>query len=225
MQGLFITGTDTGVGKTQVACALLKRLAAAGVRVGAYKPVCSGVEADEQGRPVWRDVERLCEVLGKGCDPQRVCPQRFAAPLAPPVAAAAEGGRVDFDLLIEGADWWRSRVDVLIVEGAGGLLSPLTESALNVDLAQALGLPLLIVAANRLGAVNQALLAWECARARGLAVAGIVLNDVLAAADVSTASNADLLLQFTDVSWFATLAHCSDEIITRRGAAPKLDWC
>ncbi len=175
--GLFITGTDTAVGKTFVTTRIARELQAAGVRVGIYKPACSGAETDESGRPMWEDVDAHFHALNGEFPRERICPQCFHAPLAPPVAAAAEGRIVDADRLQAGVDWWRGRVDVLLVEGAGGLLCPLTESTSIADLAVELGFPLLIVARLGLGTINHTLLTVEVARSRGLSMTGIVLND------------------------------------------------
>lgn len=224
MQGLFITGTDTGVGKTWTACALASRLTELGVRVGVYKPVCSGAEIDAEGRPRWSDLDRLWEAMGRWADREVLCPQKFRAPLAPPLAAEAEGARVDADRLRSGVEWWRGRVDLLLVEGAGGLLSPLAEAETNLDLARDLGFPLLVVAANRLGTINHTLLTLHCAQSHGLATAGVILCDCTAELDQSAASNAELLLRFADLPWLGTLAFGSRQIVTRRGTPRGLDW-
>ncbi|WP_166831395.1 dethiobiotin synthase [Thalassoroseus pseudoceratinae] len=176
-RGLFITGTDTGVGKTFVTTRIAQELQTAGVSVGIYKPACSGVEANEAGEPMWEDVDAHFHALDGVFPRERICPQCFHAPLAPPVAALAEGRCVDADLLRSGADWWRGRVDVLLIEGAGGLLCPMTESTTIADVAADLAFPLLIVARLGLGTINHTLLTVEVARSRGLPITGIVLND------------------------------------------------
>ena len=105
-----------------------------------------------------------------------VCPQRFRAPLAPPVAARQEGRTVDSELLRRGADWWRDRADVLVVDGAGGLLSPLTQTESVADLARDLGFPLILVARPGLGTINHTLLTVQVLRAAKVRVAGVVIN-------------------------------------------------
>src|SRR5262249_17926499 len=132
-RGLFITGTDTGVGKTYVAAGIVRLLRQQGMRVGACKPVASGSELGPAG-PFWQDVEQLHAALGGEYPRERICPQCWHAAVAPPIAARLEGGEVDGRLLRNGADWWREQVDLLVVEGAGGLLSPLTETETVADL-------------------------------------------------------------------------------------------
>lgn len=171
--GLFITGTDTGVGKTAVAVALAAERRAAGVRVGVYKPVASGVVFDGSS-----DIERLWEAAGRPLTRDKVCPQAFAAAIAPLQAAAVEGKRVDEQLLRDGIGPWREACEFVIVEGAGGLFSPLGEESLNVDLARDLGLPLVIVDAARLGMIGRTLAAVRAARAEGLTVAEVVISHV-----------------------------------------------
>jgi dethiobiotin synthetase len=175
--GLFITGTDTGVGKTYVGCLIARSLYAAGLRVGVYKPVASGCRR-EGDTLVSDDALALWRAAGEPGELAHVCPQRFAAPLAPHLAARAEGKEVDAELLRTGLDYWRSRSDALLVEGAGGLMSPLTDDNYVADLAAELRFPLIVVVRNALGAIHQALATLVTAEAfaLGLPVAGIVLN-------------------------------------------------
>ncbi|MBL9080470.1 MAG: dethiobiotin synthase, partial [Planctomycetales bacterium] len=133
--GLFVTGTDTGIGKTHVAAMIARALVAQGKRVGVYKPAASGCTRDADGNLTSDDAVQLWEAAGRPGDLEHVCPQRFAAPLAPHLAARAEGRELDFDQLRWGLDYWRPRSDVVVVEGAGGLFSPLSDDRLNMDLA------------------------------------------------------------------------------------------
>jgi dethiobiotin synthetase len=188
--GLFITGTDTGVGKTFVAALIAASLAKAGVRVGVYKPAMSGVARVDD--PLG-DAALLWQAAGKPGELQRVCPQVFAAPLAPHLAARAEGREIDAQLLRAGVEYWRKRSEFVLVEGAGGLMSPMGDDEYVADLAADLGYPLVVVAANKLGVINQTLqtLITAAAYGDGLPVAGVMLCDVEAASssDVSRASN------------------------------------
>jgi dethiobiotin synthetase len=177
--GLFITGTDTGVGKTFVTTMIAERLRSEGVTVGAYKPACSGAIVGGAGQRLWEDVEALYEATGERFDRQRISPQRFSAPLAPPVAAGLEGRIVDAGLLRTGAYWWEDQCEFLLIEGVGGWLCPLTDSETVSDLAVDLGAPLLIVARASLGTINHTLLTVEVARTRKVPIAGIVLSETV----------------------------------------------
>ena len=179
--GLFIVGTDTGVGKTYVACRIAETLVRQGIAVGVYKPAASGCRR-RGAALVSTDAQLLWEAAGRPGEFSRVCPQCFAAQLAPHLAAREEGKQLDARLLRQGLDYWLEQGDLVIVEGAGGLMSPLGESEYVVDLARDLGFPLVVVAANRIGVINQTLQTLIAAEvhAAGLPVAGIVLNNVTA---------------------------------------------
>ena len=189
--GLFITGTDTGVGKTYVAALIAAALVEAGRRVGVYKPVASGCRR-EGDLLVSDDALALWQAAGRPETLEAVCPQCFAAPLAPHLAARAEGKEVDADLLLDGISYWQTRCDIVLVEGAGGLMSPLADDVYTADLALDLGYPLIVVSPNVLGTINQTLqtLITAATFRDGLEVAGIVLNDLAAsAADPAAQSN------------------------------------
>jgi dethiobiotin synthetase len=171
MGGLFVTGTDTGVGKTRVACALLRAWAERGLDVGAMKPVETGV-----GPAGPLDALALRAASGADDPLGDVCPQQFALPAAPAVAAARENRPLDRDAIRAAFARQRRRHLWLVVEGAGGLLVPLAEDAAMADLAAELGLPLLVVARATLGTINHTLLTLEAAARRGLAVAGVVIS-------------------------------------------------
>src|SRR3954454_24908082 len=175
--GLFITGTGTGVGKTYVASLIAHALRNSGKRVGVYKPVASGCESSN-GDLVSPDAVALWTAAGEPATLEAVCPQRFAAPLAPHLAARAEGRRVDAKLLRSGIEFWRACSDAVIVEGAGGLMSPISEDDYNADLAAEFGFPLLVITANVLGTINATLQTLITARTccDRLGVAGVVLN-------------------------------------------------
>lgn len=192
MKTVFVTGTDTDVGKSWISCLLLRQLAQQNISVGAYKPVCSGAFTDSQGRRTWSDVELLAAAAGWTGSRNQICPQRFEAAVAPNVAAALENRTVDDALLQSGLQRWNSLATHTVIEGAGGLLCPLSDQSNVADLAKRLNSPLLIVAANKLGVINHTLLTVETALKRGLSVAGVVLNDCLAG-DVSATSNLDQL--------------------------------
>jgi len=204
-RGLFITGNNTGVGKTHVAGLIAHSLRNAGLRVGVYKPAASGL-IEQDGRWISEDVQTLWEASGKIWDTQHICPQTFRAPLAPHLSARAEGKELDTQLLRSGFDHWKRQqaagaCDFVLVEGAGGLLSPMSDGDYVADLALEFQLPLIIVAANRLGMINETLQTLLTAQAyrQSLAVAGIVLNDIEAdISDVSRTSNRTELARRTE---------------------------
>jgi dethiobiotin synthetase len=207
--GLFITGTGTGVGKTYVGALIAKSLRASGKRAGVYKPVASGCEFGG-GSLVSPDAMALWNAAGQPGTLEQVCPQMFAAPLAPHLAAGAEGKKVDTRLLRDGLQFWRANSDVVIVEGAGGLMSPISDNDYNADLAVEFGLPLLIVAANVLGTINATLQTLITANSSpyNLGVAGIVLNSPSPVVnDPSVESNADEIARRCEPPLLATVEY------------------
>lgn len=215
MSGLFITGTGTEVGKTHVAALIARQLVAEGVRVGVYKPAASGCRR-VGGELVADDAVALWEAAGRPLTLGAVCPQRFEAPLAPNVAAREEGKRVDAELLRRGVEPWRG-FEFVLVEGAGGLMSPLSDDDYNANLARDLGLPLVIVAANRLGVINDTLQTVITAEAQGLPVAGVVLNDAAPTADESRLTNAGELERRLGVPLLGSVPWSSE-------IDPTIDW-
>jgi dethiobiotin synthetase len=182
--GLFVTGTDTGVGKTRVACALVAGLVGRGLDVGVMKPVETGVGAEGP-------LDALALRTASGADDplDDVCPLRFALPAAPSVAAAREGRTVELAAVRAAFARQRARHAWLVVEGAGGLLVPLDERLTMADLAGELGLPLLVVARASLGTINHTRLTLEAAEQRGLPVAGVVISHAGGALSGADAEN------------------------------------
>ena len=171
--GFLVVGTDTEVGKTHQSVALAGVFQRLGYSVAAYKPAASGLAIDDcQSDPYQLAVacNLSLELL------PRICPQSFSAALAPPMAAKLEGRVVDQQLLVEGARWWFDRCDVLLIEGAGGVLSPVSDRHNILDLAEHWKLPLILVAANRLGCINHTLLSVEAIERRNLELACVILN-------------------------------------------------
>jgi dethiobiotin synthetase len=168
---VFVTATGTEVGKTFVACALIRALVRRGTPIDAFKPVLSGFTTAAES-----DAGQLLLTLGRPLiDLARMSPLRFRAALAPPSAARAEGVRLELDTL---AALCRERIGgPLIIEGAGGVMSPMAEDGTNLDLIAALDVPALLVTGSYLGAVSHTLTAIEAMRARGVAIAAIVVSE------------------------------------------------
>jgi dethiobiotin synthetase len=171
MRGLFVTGTDTGVGKTVLSASLTAAMTLTGEPVRPFKPVLTGLE-EPAPVPWGRDDELLARAAGLA--PQDVCSLRFKAAASPHLAAAMENTTIDPGALVAAAA--AHAQGTLLVEGVGGLLVPLHERYLVIDLADELGLPLVIAARPGLGTINHTLLTVAAARARGLSVAAVVLT-------------------------------------------------
>ena len=191
MHGLFITGTDTGVGKTRIGTTLAHCLVERGVRVRVRKPVESGCLRGENGL-LPQDALAL-HAAARSAEPlERVCRYCLEAAISPERAAALEGLALSLEQLLAACHAGVSEDDFLLVEGAGGFYSPLAPGVLNADLAAALGLPVLLVAADRLGAINHALLTAQAIERHGLTFAGLVLNAAASVTDPRMDNAADL---------------------------------
>jgi dethiobiotin synthetase len=170
LRGLFVTGTDTGVGKSVLAASVCAALAARGERVAAFKPVVTGLD-DEPGE-FGHDHELLAAAANAGQAPEDVAPYRFGPPLSPHLAAELAGERIEPARLLEAA---RAH-EPLVCEGVGGLMVPITTGYLVRDLAVDIALPVVVAARTGLGTINHTLLTVEAARTAGLRVAGVVMT-------------------------------------------------
>jgi dethiobiotin synthetase len=224
MRGLFVTGTDTGVGKTVVAGSIVAALRARGERVAAYKPVVTGL--DEPPAPGWpRDHELLAAAAG--VDARAVAPHVFGPPVSPHLAAELAGVALDLEAMIlaAGAAAAEAGAELLVAEGVGGLLVPLTAAHTVRDLAVALALPLVVAARPGLGTISHTLLTLEAARAAGLAVAGVVITPWPDDPTVMVRSNRDTIaaLGAVEVATLPLLRDGSPASLARGGAALPLD--
>ncbi|HZS38573.1 MAG TPA: dethiobiotin synthase [Polyangia bacterium] len=201
MKRVFVTGTDTGVGKTTVACALLAAFARRGRVVAAMKPCETGGGDDAQN---------LAAATGRALDGALVCPYRFPLPASPEVAAAEAGATVELAPIRDAFARLTCDAELALVEGAGGLLVPLGGGRNMADLAAALELPLLIVARASLGTVNHTLLTVEAARRRNLRVAGVILSRAADTAGPDEPSNPLAIARHGDVRVFGTLPRCTN---------------
>jgi len=176
IKGVFITGTDTGVGKTYVATGIAKALRSAGLDAGVMKPAETGC-GSRAGKLIPRDAEALIRAAAVRDSLSLVNPYRFRSPVAPSVASAIERKPIDPEKILKAFKMLSQRHRFMVVEGAGGIMVPLAEGYLFLDLAEAIGLPAVIVARPGLGTINHTLLTIEALRGRGLTIAGIVIND------------------------------------------------
>lgn len=174
LRGVFVTGTDTGVGKSVLAAAICAALAERGERVAAFKPAVTGLG----GNPgEWgHDHELLASVANAGQAPEDVAPHRFDPPVSPHLAAEQAGERIEPERLVTAARAAFASADSIVVEGVGGLMVPLTTDYLVRDFATDLGLRVVIAAGTGLGTINHTLLTVEAAKAAGLSVAAVVMT-------------------------------------------------
>jgi len=207
--GLFITGTDTGIGKTFVACGIAALLRDSGYRIGVMKPAEAGcVEKDGVLFP--EDAVKLKQASACDLPLEKICPYRYREPLAPSVAAERAGGQIDVDRLIAIYDEISAAHDLTLVEGAGGLMVPLLPSYTYADLARVLKLPMLVVAPNRLGAINHLVLTLEHASCRGLRVLGYVLNTFQDEPSLAAETNRAALSVLTAIPCLGEIPYTSD---------------
>lgn len=225
---LFVTGTDTGIGKTIVTAALARHFSDKGLNVGVMKPIETGVT----------DISRLGadgELLrwaAKSCDPdERVSPCRLSRPLAPCQAAELEGTPIDVDLLVQSFRSLRAGKDLVLVEGAGGLMVPIRGGYIMADLARQMGLPLLIVTHPRLGTLNHTLLTTFAARTMDLDVGGFLINDMPQDPDEAEREAPHLLASLASADLLGVLPRIDGtdrEIVERMsrliGDLPAYNW-
>lgn len=169
--GYFITGTDTGIGKTVVSCALLHRFATSGKRVVGMKPIVAGRENDK-----WMDVDLLRAASSVQITHDQANPYAFIPPVAPHIAAQQAGVSIDLSVIRKASIELQEIADIVIAEGAGGFLVPLDNQHDGADLAQALSFPVILVVGLRLGCLNHALLTAQAIRVSGQSLVGWVAN-------------------------------------------------
>jgi len=199
-----VTGTDTGVGKTIVTAALVHALTIQGMKAGVMKPIETGVPAN-----AFADSDWLISVTGTPHQPGLITPYRFKTAAAPLVAATAEGVTIDPTRIVSALEELSSRHDCLIVEGIGGVLVPVTEDLLVVDLIRMMGLPALIVARSGLGSINHSLLTVEGLRTRGIPILGFIFNNCIRPpTDADRHRTIPTILQLTGLASYGELLYC-----------------
>lgn len=170
-RGFFVTGTDTGIGKTTVSCALLHAFAAQGKRVVGMKPIAAGSESGQ-----WLDVEQLLAASNVNVTRQQINPYAFDPPISPHIAAQQAGTEIDLSVIHRAYLELSKQAEIVIVEGVGGFLAPINQHQTGADFARVLGLPVILVVGMRLGCLNHALLTAQAIRTAGLTLAGWVAN-------------------------------------------------
>jgi len=215
-RGVFVTGTDTGVGKTVVTAALGLAAQAQGRSVICLKPAQTGWVGETTSDP-----EFVQTVLGTDEPFEAVCPYAMAAPLAPSVAAALEGRRLDPSVVVQAHRALAERYDVVIVEGAGGLLVPFSDGVDMGGLAALLEIPLIVVARPGLGTLNHTLLTLESLHRRGATVLGVVISGYPERPGLDALTNPGVLARLTPVPLLGVIPHDPD-IDTEGGIAGDL---
>ena len=206
-RGFFITGTDTGVGKTFVTAGIAAVLKERGVNVGVMKPVETGcAEKDRELEP--QDALYLKNAAGVSDELDLINPYRFKACLAPSIASKLEGKNIDLNRIKECYDTLASKHSLMLVEGAGGLLTPINEAYTVADLIKLLNLPIIIIAASRLGTINHTLLTVRYAQSNGIEVKGIILNYPTLSTDEALSTNQAEIKRFANVPVLGELPFC-----------------
>jgi dethiobiotin synthetase len=216
VRGVFVTGTDTGVGKTVVAGAVCAALAARGEPGAALKPAVTGLDEPPGEWP--HDHVLLARATGQ--TPEQVAPYRFGPPLSPHYAAELAGETIEPARILAAA---RAH-DLLVCEGVGGLMVPITPGYLVRDLAVDLGLPVVIAARTGLGTINHTLLTLEAARAAGLTVAGVVMTPWPDAPEPIERSNRDTVQRLGRVAVHGLSPTDPDSLASAGASLPLRDW-
>lgn len=191
-KGIFVTGTDTGVGKTIVTASIAWNIAQAGKFVGVMKPVQTGTVVSGP-----TDIEFVQKALGPESSLEISCPYTFPDPISPLVASMISGERIYIDRIKDSFKKLSAANDTVIVEGAGGILVPILEDYFMSDLALDLGLPLIVVSRPDLGTINHTLLTLEYAKKKGIEVMGIVISNFPWDPGIPEQTNPELLLSLT----------------------------
>jgi dethiobiotin synthetase len=212
-KGYFITGTDTEVGKTFVAAGLAKAMAESGLRVGVMKPIETGCKVEDETL-VPKDAVFLKQAIGTEAQLDTINPYRFKDPLAPSIAARIAGVEIDFEKIKECYGELSKDKDVMLLEGAGGLMVPLTEDKTSADLVLFLELKLIVVAPSRLGVLNHTLLTVRHARDIGIEVTAVILNHPTSSTDESVSFNMTELKRL-DVPIIGELPFCREEELSK----------
>jgi dethiobiotin synthetase len=222
MRGVFVTGTDTEVGKTVVAAAICAAAVDRGLTVAAFKPVVTGLSEAAGDWP--RDHELLAQVANAGQSPEDVAPYRYGPAVSPHLAEQLAGAALDAEGLVEAAGTQAERADAVVVEGVGGLLVPLTSDYLVRDFAGELSLPVVIAARPGLGTISHSLLTIEAARAVALRIQAVVLTPWPDDPEPIQRSNMETIERFGEVPVIAVPRTDPAGLAAAGAGLPVSDW-
>lgn len=218
MTGIFITGTDTDIGKTVVAAGLAGALMDKGYNVGVMKPVQSGAEM-KNGTLYSQDAEVMIKAVGSSDEMELICPVLLREALAPSVAAELEGKQLDLEQIRNAYMELEKRHDLVVVEGAGGIAVPLKDKFLIADLILYLGIPAIIVARAGLGTINHTFLTIEYARKCGISVVGVIINNYKGG--IAEQTNPQILSKLTGIPVLGIIPHC--HTMETEGVTPEVE--
>jgi dethiobiotin synthetase len=209
-KGVFVSATDTSVGKTTLAAGLVGFLKTRGLNVGVMKPVASGAIECDSGRLISQDAEMLVK-FAESSDPwEWINPYCFATPVAPALAAKIEGATIELPHIRDCFVELSKRHDLMVVEGAGGIMSPIFENVLVADMIRLLDLPVIIVSRATLGTINHTLMTFECLRSRGIAILGFFLNRFPQKPNLSESTSAEIITSVSAVPHFGSIPDMGD---------------
>jgi len=214
--GLFITGTDTGVGKTLIAGGIAHVLREQGFRVGVFKPIASGCRAEREGL-ISNDTEFLALCAVTDYPLSVITPVTYKTPAAPITCVDMEKRPIDWDAIAAAYRYLCDSCDVVIVEGIGGALVPIDEEHTVLDVAAAFGLPVVVVARPNLGTINHSLLTIQAVRGAGLPLAGLVISGYNAeTADIAVETSPDVICNFSQSRLLAVVPY-DDQVSVEEG--------
>ena len=227
--GLFVTGTDTGVGKSLITGGIAAILRQQGLKVGVFKPIASGCRHDREGL-VSDDTEFLAVCADADYPLSVITPVTYKTPAAPVTCAAIEGHPVDYEAIAVAYKYLCETCDVVLVEGIGGAIVPITETETILDLGVAFDLPAVIVARPNLGTINHSLLTIEAVRNAGLPVAGLVINGYNAeTADVPEETSPNVICDFSNTNLLSVVPYDEDSSVEKgwlgEGIIETLQFC
>jgi len=209
-KGIFVTATDTSVGKTTIAAGLIGYLKRLGIDIGVMKPVASGAMECDTGKLISQDAEMLVKFSGTTDPWEWINPYCLATAATPALAAKIEGITIDLDVISEAFVKISNKHEFVVVEGAGGVMSPLFEQLVMLDLICLLELPALIVTRSSLGTINHTLMTFQCLKMRDVDVLGFMLNRFPRSPNLAESTNAELISRVGGIDYLGSIPEMGD---------------